>query len=237
MHIVLKLNFQEARELALKVTGSKVKPSGDGSFTVVANDGGIVTLPNLLSAEESRANYLTKQGLKHLEDNPPRCYSCHSIMQLIKNKKVSIFGRVKIIPGPRVIQKNIISLMNFQRWRRLKFHRTNQHQPAPINATFPRLYVQTKTNKNTKKIHPGADSDTKRRMNNRYSQPNKPPVKLSQNRERMQKEKEVSMSGSIGNGPKPKPFNTPKEELSKLKHKGPTNYTVDYGMAGSAQSV
>ena len=232
MHIVLKMNFQEARELALKTTGSKIKSSGDGSFTVVANDGEIVTLPNLPSEEESKANDIIKQKLKNLEDNPPSCYSCRSIIQLIKNKKGEYFWACKNYSLPKGDSKKCNITHELSAMAKAKI---SHPQPAPINTTFPRLYVQTKINKSTKNIHSSVDEDLKMRMNKRYNRSNNPLLPSGPNLDRMQKEKEAMERSVAENGPKPKPFPTSPKELSKLKDKGPTSYTVDDGLAGSRE--
>lgn len=230
MHIVLKMNFKEAKELALKITGSKIKPSGDGSFTVVANNGEIVTLPNLPSEEESKANDIIKQELKNLEDNPSSCYSCRSIMQLIKNKKGEYFWACKNYSLPKGDSKKCYITHQLSAMAMAKI---SPCKPTPINTTFPRLYEQTKTNKSKKNSHSDVDADLKMRMNNRYKQTNNPPAPSNPNFDRIQKDKEAVMRGSIENGPKPKPLPTSPKELAKLKYKGPTSYKFDDGIAGS----
>lgn len=313
------MNFQEAKELALKVTGSKVKPSGDGSFTVVANDGEIVTLPtevkstseeprdfsrdikvenchevedllavvedsqkvinqkdcddfikiiselmthtsnavvlgnarrrileielirpNLPSAEESEANNLVVQGLKYLRANPPRCGLCDAVMMLQQNNKEGSANKGEYFWGcqnfalPNSDSKKCYSTRQLSPTERARVG--TSPKPDLIATVFEPTKVPINTTKNTKEIYSGIDEDLKLRMNNRYNRSSKPSLPSNPNLDRMQNEKEARERSVVENGPKPKPFNTPKEELSKLKHKGPTNYTVDDGIAGSREA-
>ena len=111
-----------------------------------------------------------------------------------------------------------------------QFKKTNESAKLLVTKVID-LRIPVYQSKRTSAYH-----SSKIIVSDRYNRPKKTQVTLSPNLERMQKEKEVVMSSSIGNGPKPKPFNTPKKELSKLKHKGPTDYTVDDGIAGSREA-